>query len=304
VASHRLEIALDYRCNLRCLGCRACEDTGERHSSERAARVLRDARAAGADGVWFGGGEPTLRDDLLTLVRHARALRYDAICVQTNGLRLAYPAYARELVECGVTEVRVNAKSHRAEVHDRLSRLEGAHSLLVRALGNLASLGDRVRVVADVLLTRSTADELPEIVAFFADRGASRFALWLLSAADADSDAEVVREVPRITDVVPAIERAAAVARERGVALVSFHTPPCTLPAAIRAFWQPASDLAMTVVDAGGHSFPLESSPFEGGARVEACASCVARDRCGGPRADYVRIHGAGEFRTLSTGEL
>jgi hypothetical protein len=76
------------------------------------------------------------------------------------------------------------------------------------------------------------------------------------------------------------------------------------LPAPLRAIWQPATDLAITVVDAGGHSFPLESSPFEGGARVEACASCAARDRCGGPRADYVGIHGAGEFRALSPADL
>jgi MoaA/NifB/PqqE/SkfB family radical SAM enzyme len=294
-----LEIALDYRCNQRCLGCRACEDRGDRVSSEHAAQLLREAYAAGVRSAWLGGGEPTLRDDLLVLVRYARALGYGEICVQTNGLRLAYPAYAGALVEAGVTRIRVNAKSHRADVHDRLSRLEGAHALLVRALGNLAAAGASVPVVADVLLTRSTAGELPETVAFFADRGVSGFALWLLSMADAEDDADVAREVPRIADVVPSIERAAGVARQRGTPVVSFHTPPCTLPAALRAIWQPASDLAMTVVDAGGRAFPLESSAFEGGAVVEACSSCAARDRCGGPRADYVRLHGSGEIRAL-----
>jgi hypothetical protein len=82
---------------------------------------------------------------------------------------------------------------------------------------------------------------------------------------------------------------------------VSYHTPPCTLAPALRALWQPASELAMTVVDPGGHAFPLESSPFEGGARVDACGACVARDRCAGPRADYLRLHGAAEFRALSS---
>jgi hypothetical protein len=60
----------------------------------------------------------------------------------------------------------------------------------------------------------------------------------------------------------------------------------------------------MTVVDAGGHAFPLESSPFEGGARVAVCESCAARGRCNGPRADYVKIHGAEEFRALTASEL
>jgi cyclic pyranopterin phosphate synthase len=298
----RLELALDYRCNQRCLGCRACHDTGERVPPERAAALLREARAAGVSTAWFGGGEPTLRVDLLALVRYARTLGFDSVCVQTNALRLAYPDYAAALVEAGVTEIRVNAKSHRAEVHDRLSGLEGAHALLVRALGNLASSGAAaaVHVVADILLARATIDELPETVAYFADRGVRGFALWLLSASDAGGADDVAAEVPRIADAVPAIERAAGVAGARGVALVSFHTPPCTLPGPLRALWLPARDLAMTVVDAGGHAFPLESSSFEGGAFVEACASCVARGRCGGPRSDYLRIHGAAEFRPLS----
>jgi MoaA/NifB/PqqE/SkfB family radical SAM enzyme len=299
-----LEIALDYRCNLRCVGCRACEDTGERLTAERVAALLREARAAGVRSAWFGGGEPTLRDDLLGLVRHARASGFDEVCVQTNGLRLAYPAYARALLEAGVTEVRVNAKSHVPELHDRLSRLEGAHALLVRALENLAQSTPRVRVVADVLLTSSTVGALPEAVAFFAERGVTGFALWLLSASDVEADAAVAREVPRIADLAPSLERAAEVARARGVELVSFHTPPCTLPSALRPLWRPATELAMTVVDAGGHAFPLEASPFEGGARVEACASCAARERCGGPRADYLAIHGATEFRALSAGDL
>lgn len=297
-ATRTLELALDYRCNLRCTGCRACEDRGERIAPERAAALLREARQAGATGAWFGGGEPTLREELPALAKRARDLGFAEVVVQTNAMRLAYPAYARALADAGVTDVRVNAKSARADVHDRLSGEEGAHALLVRALENLSTLP--VRVTADVLLARSTAPHLDETVAFFADLGVRRFALWLLYGGDASVD----DEIPRISDVVPAFERAHALARSRGLELVSFHTPPCTLPATIRGAWQPAKDLAIEVVDPGGHRFALHASPFEGGGHVESCTGCVFGDRCGGPRVDYVRLHGAGEFRALSsTGE-
>lgn len=298
--THRtLELALDYRCNLRCVGCRACDDSGERLSGEQAAALLAQAHDRGVRTAWFGGGEPTLRDDLPQLVRRARDLGYEDVILQTNGLRLAYPAYAHALVACGVTEVRVNAKSHRADVHDRLSQVDGAHALLLTALENLAALG--TPVAADVLLTVSTAGELDETIAFFADRGARRFALWLLSAADAQDDPLVAGEVPRIADLLPSLERAARLAHARGLELVSFHTPPCTLPPSLRSLWLPARDLAMTVVDPGAHTFALEASLFEGGARVDACAACVARHRCAGPRADYLALHGAAEFHELSS---
>jgi MoaA/NifB/PqqE/SkfB family radical SAM enzyme len=245
--------------------------------------------------LWFGGGEPTLRDDLFGLVAAARALGYERVLVQTNGLRLAYPAYAAALVRAGATDLRFNIKSHDSSLHDSLSGGE-AHALLVRALENLRGKG--VRLAADVLLTKKTAPELEATVRFFAARGISRFVLWLLSASDS-RDEQVAREIPRIADLAPWIAKARDACRTLGVELESLHTPPCTLPPELRDVFVPASSLELTVVDPGGHTFPLESSPFEGGAYVPACEACSERPRCGGPRADYVAIFGANEFQSL-----
>ena len=140
-----LEVALDYRCNLRCVGCHACHDTGERLDTTQALALLRAGRDRGIERLWLGGGEPTLRDDLLGLVGAARKLGYVDVTLQTNGMRLAYPRYRGAVVAAGVTEVRLNVKSHRADVHDRLSGGEDAHRLLLEALGGLA--GADVRIV-------------------------------------------------------------------------------------------------------------------------------------------------------------
>jgi MoaA/NifB/PqqE/SkfB family radical SAM enzyme len=286
-----LEIALDYRCNLRCLGCRACEDTGQSLTGVevRALLAAREAR-----NLWIGGGEPTLREDLFSVVVTAKKLGFERVLLQTNGLRLAYPSYLDALIRAGVTDVSLNVKSHRPEVHYRLSGREGAHALLLQALENLR--GTELRRAADVLLTRSTVVDLPETIRRFATLGVQQFTLWLLSAADVD-DPRVREEVPRIADIP--IEAALETAREMGVELVSMHTPPCTLPAAARASHRPARDLRLRVVDPSGRSFPLESSPFEGGDFLPACDSCGARPRCHGPRADYIGIHGAREFGAI-----
>lgn len=291
-----LELALDYRCNLRCLGCHACHDDGARLSSTDAASLLREGRARGIASLWIGGGEPTLRDDLFALVKTARSLGYARVLVQTNGMRLAYAAYADALVAAGVTDVSVNVKSHRAETHDRLSRADGCHALLVDALRGLATRG--VPVSADVLLARSTIVDLAELVPFYASFGVKRFVLWLLSGADVN-DRDVVDEVPRMADLIPHLARAAEAARAANVALVSLHTPPCTLPPALRPLFEPASSLDLVVVGPDARAFPLEESPFEGGAYVATCAECSERPRCGGPRADYLRIHGDREFSAI-----
>ena len=294
-----LEIALDYRCNLRCLGCHACHDTGERLTSSEALALLRSGRARGMKSLWLGGGEPTLRDDLLSLVRAARELGYAPITLQTNGMRLAYADYRAAVLRAGVTEVRLNVKSHRAEVHDRLSGGEKCHALLLDALAGLAGTG--TRVAADVLLTRETGADLPETISFFASRGVESFVLWLLSAADApgeqsDEHLAVAAEVPRIADLIPALSAAREAARRLRVELTSLHTPPCTLPPEIRDLFTPSASLSFVVVGPDRRPFALESSPFEGGAYLEGCSSCSQRSLCGGPRADYSRLYGGAEF--------
>jgi MoaA/NifB/PqqE/SkfB family radical SAM enzyme len=289
-----LEIALDYRCNLRCLGCHACHDSGERLTTGQAVDLLVAARARGTRALWLGGGEPTLRDDLLALVKHARSLGFDRVLLQTNGMRLVYAAYLDALLAAGVTDVSVNVKSHRAEVHDRLSR-GPCHALLVQAL---EALRTRARVSADVLLTRSTAPDLAALVGFYADLGVARFVLWLLSAEDV-AEEEVAREVPSFAELLAPLASARAIAEARNVELVSLHTPPCTLPPALRSLYAPAAALQLVVVGPDGRPFALEESSFEGGAYVEACAGCAERSRCGGPRADCVRIHGATEITRL-----
>jgi MoaA/NifB/PqqE/SkfB family radical SAM enzyme len=290
-----LELALDYRCNLRCLGCHACNDTGETMSTAVALARLRSAREAGCARLWLGGGEPTLREDLLVLIRAARAAGYVEVLLQTNGMRLSYPAYREAIVAAGVTEVRVNVKSHRAILHDRLSRGE-SHAHLLTALDGL--VGTAVVVSADVLLTRSGLPDLADTISFYAGKGVTRFVLWLLSAADS-SEAEVLAEVPTFSEIAPHLALAAERATATGVAIESLHTPPCTLPSELRHLFSPAATLSLTVTTPEGRTFPLAESSFEGGAFLDGCERCAARQGCGGPRSDYIRLHGVAEFVPL-----
>jgi MoaA/NifB/PqqE/SkfB family radical SAM enzyme len=266
-------------------------------STTTAVHTLRDARARGVTALWLGGGEPTLRPDLLGLVRMAKTLGFVDVLLQTNGMRLAYADYRDAVLAAGVTEVRFNVKSHREQVHDRLSGA-ASHALLLSALAGLASGSARPRVSADVLLTRSSLPDLPDLVPFYAERGVTRFVLWLLSAADS-TESEVLHDVPTYREIVPRLTEAAKRAAALGVKMESLHTPPCVLPPDLRHLFAPASLLGLTVVGPDGRGFALETSPFEGGAFLEGCASCRERAACGGPRADYLRLHGASEFVPL-----
>ncbi len=296
-----IEIAADYRCNNSCPGCPALREGGPSMATAEAVAVLRDARRRGASGFWFGGGEPTLRKDLLKLVYAARKLGYSRVKVQTNGMLLAHEANVSRLAAAGATEVSVLILGSTAELHDRLAGTEGCFALL-RQAADLINAAPGLRLEADVLLYKENVSDLRAIVDRFSALGVSRFSLWHLSVFGLEPEVRerVAPMMPTLTEVAEAVS---AVLDDNGEGpspeIVALHMLPCVLPERHwGALFRPAS-LRLEVADPGGYRFPLETSPYESGPFLERCAECSARGDCDGPREDYISVHGDGEIRPV-----
>ncbi|NOY76708.1 MAG: radical SAM protein [Calditrichaeota bacterium] len=80
-----------FRCNLRCEYCVKEENldsvTYPELTTEQAIKILERIRT-GIPSIAFSGGEPLLRDDIVDLVRRARALKFKPISLFTNALYL------------------------------------------------------------------------------------------------------------------------------------------------------------------------------------------------------------------------
>jgi cyclic pyranopterin phosphate synthase len=257
------------------------------------AATLLEGRRRGARSLWLGGGEPTLRKDLLATVRAARRIGYDTVVLQTNGMLLAYPDAVRRLVDAGLTDVRLSLKGHDAAAHDRWTGTPGAFALCLEALHNLA--GTALPVEADVLVYAGSMAQLPALVRAFLPRGVQRFHCWLLTTAP-DAPPELTQELPRVRDLVPYLTAARAVDPSRPDLVTVLHTAPCTLPESLRGCLVRASAWGMLVANPGGYTFPLEDSPMEGGRYLPGCARCALRPGCAGAREDYLQHFGDEEF--------
>lgn len=299
-----LELTADYRCNNRCVGCDSADDAAPGMSREEALQALVDGRARGARSLWLGGGEPTLRPDLPVLVKAARRLGYERIKLQTNGMRLSYADYTKELAALGVTEVSFSIKGARRETHDRLTRTPGCYDLMLTGMRAATDAG--LSIEADYLAYRTNTAELADALAQLHEWDVQLVRLWLLFA-DGDSshspnapDApDATKEVPRISDVLDQA-RAAIAAGFPSERLSSLHTPPCTLGSTLEVSRFFAPDLHLEIVNPGGRRFWLERSPMEGGTFLPGCDDCSARTRCLGIRASYLDRYGSDEFKPVS----
>jgi radical SAM protein with 4Fe4S-binding SPASM domain len=146
---------ITYRCNERCEHCYLeHDDKGEMSTAE-----IRDLLEQMADaGVFFltlSGGEPLLRRDCFQVIEHARALRFN-VKLKTNGVLIREREAAR-LRELGVEQVQISVYSHRAEMHDGITKVPGSLKRTLKAIRFLRAQGLKV-TVANVLMRGNIHD--------------------------------------------------------------------------------------------------------------------------------------------------
>jgi AdoMet-dependent heme synthase len=163
-----VQFDLTYRCNERCVHCYLDHDDHGELSTREVKDVLDQLAAAGTLFLIFSGGELLLRTDFFELLEYACALRFD-VKIKTNAL-LIKEAEAARIRNLGVRQVQVSIYSHRAEVHDAITKVAGSLDRSIAAIRFLKAQGLRV-LIANVLM-RQTAADYPGVQALAAALGA------------------------------------------------------------------------------------------------------------------------------------
>lgn len=301
-----LDVILLYDCNLACEFCTVMADVavpggvaealrGRSLPAQKVVQAMKTDRARGFDAVAFTGGEPTLRADLLPLVRQARALGFASVKLQTNGLVFATPANLERALEAGVTRFHLTIHAHREEVYDAIVRTPGRHAAMRAALDAMVARG--LDPTVDVLVSRRTLPELAASVGWLADRGVRRIDLWMVSLTDANRGN--LEMLPSYEEAMPAVHAALALARARGLEMRSLHLPRCVLEEDHAHAYDPGRAVARVHVLSPDDDFELASSKLTPQTKVPACAGCRHEAVCPGLRPDYLEAFGDEEIARL-----
>jgi radical SAM protein with 4Fe4S-binding SPASM domain len=179
------ELAVTYRCNLRCRFCYAgCNGTEEmtgkyRELDTKALKeliriIFEDAKVP---SVSFTGGEPMLRPDIFKLVEYAHQLGMRVNLI-TNGTMITREV-ARRLKRAGLDSAQVSLEGTTKEVHDPLSGLAGSFEKTVNSIGYLNETG--MHVHSNTTLNLLNAEDTPNLPGFVKHRlGLDKFSMNLV----------------------------------------------------------------------------------------------------------------------------
>ena len=153
-----LSVHLDitYRCNERCVHCYLDHDDHGEMTTAEVFELLDQLADAGVFFLSISGGEVLMRRDFFAIVERARQLLFN-VKVKTNGVMIREKEAAK-LRGLGVEQVQISIYSHRAEVHDAITKLPGSLEKSLRAIRLLKAQGLKV-TIANVLMRANFTDQ-------------------------------------------------------------------------------------------------------------------------------------------------
>ncbi len=224
-------ISLTTFCNAHCAFCCVLDILNRPElspSDERVREAMARSREEGCTTLSFTGGEPTVHPRFAEFCREGRAMGYEAITINTNGIKFKSRAWTEEALAAGLTHIDFSVHGHTAALHDALVERPGAFDAIVKGAGHLAALAPKYTPVlgATTVVTASNAPHLAATADKLIDLGfrALRFKHCFEGAPGADAAL-----VGLYADAVGPLRQAVARAHARGAGVQVTHFPLCLL---------------------------------------------------------------------------
>lgn len=168
-APYRMDLAITYRCNNACAHCyNARSRNYPELSTEEWFKILDDLWKIGIPHIVFTGGEPTLRDDLPELIRHAEA-NGQITGINTNGRKLKDKSYLQKLIDAGLDHVQITFESHEEDIHDLMVCHPGAWQETVTGLKN--AVDSNLYLMTNTTMLTHNKTTIPNTLEFLGQLG-------------------------------------------------------------------------------------------------------------------------------------
>jgi len=290
----KTDIKTGFLCNN---NCRFCVQAHKKRFGNRPKGDLKkdlfESKKNGCSGVVFTGGEFTIREDFLELVRYAKELGFQSIQIQTNARMLSYKDLCKRLIQAGANEFGPALHGHTEELHDYLTRAKGSFKQTVQAIKNLKELGQLV--VMNTVVVKPNYEYLPEIAKFLVGLKVDQFQFAFVHAVGNAWD-NYDEMIPDVSLAAPYIKKGLQIGLDNHVKVMAEAMPFCMMENYERycsEFYIPKTEIRD--VNSFDPNFEI-TRVTEGKMKFPQCKECKFDLVCEGPWREYPERKGSKEF--------
>lgn len=297
-----LSIHLTDMCNQSCKFCvvDSYKERKEEVNSRLIFSFLEENAGKGYKIINIHGGEATIVQDFITILKKIKELGYPEVSLQTNAYTLKDYDFAKQLVDLNVKTFVTSFHTTDPEEMAWLADVDNTWwGGIVQGIKNVKSLGARVRT--NTVIYKHNVDKVMEIMEFIVKelRVDHINISNMHPAGRAYKNFDTV--CPRVTEIMPIVKKAVDYIENSGTKVTVEGFPPCLLEEYTKYIvdWED-SDFKMLY-----HNFILPNYADFMSSKTRSlgpnCQMCVyKKDKlCGGIYNEYIEKYGLDEFRDI-----
>lgn len=310
----RLYFASLDECNEDCLFCvrRGDELPIEYINTEKAKQILKKKRKQGYVDLYFDGGEPTLRNDLLDLIKFAKEIKYENVNILTNGILLSDERLAKKLISVKSNKdfslsFSVSLHSHKKDISERLVNKKNTFKKTIKGIENLFKLGFN-NVSVYHIITNYNYSDLPDFIKYINKKFPNLKNITLSFIYPTGAVLKNKHILPRLSKVEKYLKMSFKLCDSFGI---NYNITTCgTVPL---CFLKGYEDLIINqqeldqpekvgLIDSkqdAGYQLGTKEFHKKTKVKISECKNCFYNNKCGGIWKDYVEIYGTGELKPV-----
>lgn len=296
-------------CNSACVMC-SVKSHGKNCHDGTTKEIIKDlikGRKESYERMEFTGGEPTIRKDILYLIKQARNLGYKEIGLNTNGILLGNKSFCNKLVKTGLTNITFSLHAHNKKLHKIITRTPNSFEQTVAGIKNALSYKKLVISVVTAVF-KTNYQYISQIGKFIHSLGVS---IWDITDLIPDGyakesyDALCVKRA-KLSDALCSLRPLL----NDFQAIVFFALSPCVLPPNIlnnkKVSWVTALGKLEVEKPITYNQKNFSADSIEKNLigiqqkKIDICRNCIFTKECAGIWTDYLLLFGDEEIRKLA----
>ncbi len=241
--------------------------------------------------IAFTGGEPTIRKDLFTILKHTRNTNKDLyILLLSNGRMFAYKDYCKKLnslkLNYGETpytdlfRIGIPLYSHKEEIHDKITRINGSFQQTVRGIKNLLEYNFKIEL--RIIVNKINYKDLPKTAEFIAKEFPNLDRVVFINMKITGNAFKNRKQVLiKYSQGIPFVQKAVDILEKNKMPVRLFHFPLCIID---KKYWNIARGITKDEWD-------LSFAP--------QCEKCIVKNKCPRIWKSYVYAVGTHEFKPI-----
>lgn len=288
----RTDVMVDFSCNNNCLFC-MLGDNYKKFGKRGKEKIINDLKesAGKCDILTFCGGEPTIHEDILELVKIAKKIGFKELHMQTNGRMLRYAKLCKGLIAFGVDSFTVSLHSSEEEKGDFLSKTPGSFKQTVNGIKNVKKFG--AKVITNTVISKKNYQDIFNIVLFALSLKVDQIQLvFIRPRGKANTNFNLL--VPSLKKIIPYVSQALKYCNNKKIPILVEGIPLCLIP----SFEKNIAENYMPEVELKSENIRPSKNNIRK-VKFSKCKKCKKYYSCEGIWKEYADVFKDEEFKPL-----